>query len=204
MSAFGTCCWAYVCQLTLSPNATIERLKRSCDTPTLMFWLSSPNCRSARRRPASVTRFSLLIWRRPPSHAQPASGLFRSSAPLVKAGVPLLVYSTVVNGEVGMMVGDSRKNQLRLQLACRSSLMLSSPPNQKVAPGLMFQYCTSSRYGRASSRNWEFTSVALVTTLLASSCMLVGMKPTGPNVRPTRLASMRSFSYLAREYIEST
>ena len=49
------------------------------------------------------------------------------------------------DGSVTRMVGDSRKNQLRLQLACRSSLMLSSSPNQKVAPGLMFQYCTSSR-----------------------------------------------------------
>src|SRR5690606_39611280 len=115
----------------------------------------------------------------------------------VNDGVPLLVYSTVVNGEVGMIVGDSRKNQLRLQLACRSSLTLSSSPNQKVAPGLMFQYCTSSRYGRASRKNWALTRVALVTTLLASSCMLVGMKPTGPKVRPTRFMSMRSFSYLA-------
>src|SRR5690606_12769825 len=108
--------------------------------------MSSPNRKTARRRPASVTRFSLLRMKRPPLQDQPALGTLRSSPPLVNTGwLPSLVYSTVVNGEVGRIVGDSRKNQLRLQLAWTSSLMLSSSPNQKVAPGLTFQYCTSSR-----------------------------------------------------------
>src|SRR5690606_4803863 len=117
---------------------------------------------------------SLLRLTRPPDHDQPALGSLRSTLPLVNTGCsPSLVYSTVVRGDVGRIVGDSRKNQLRLQLACRSSLMPSSSPNQKVAPGLMFQYCTSSRYGRASRKNCALTRVARVTTLLASSCMLV-------------------------------
>src|SRR5690606_10461862 len=138
----------------------------------------SPNRRSARRRPASVTRFSLLRLTRPPAQDQPALGSLRSTDPLVNTGwLPLLVYSTVVNGEVGRIVGDSRKNQLRLQLPITSSLMLSSSPNQKVAPGLMFQYCTLSRYGRASRKNCALTRVALVTTLFSSRTMLVGRKP---------------------------
>src|SRR5690606_13837512 len=100
------------CHGALVSNATMVRKKRAGVTPNLTLLVSSPNRRSARRRPASVTRFSLLRLTRPPFQDQPALGSLRSSPPLVNTGwLPSLVYSTVVNGEVGRIVGDSRKNQ---------------------------------------------------------------------------------------------
>src|SRR5690606_14341748 len=136
----------------------------------------------------SVTRFSFWAHTRPPSQVQPRLGSLRSMSVVQLGMLPLLVYCSVVNGELNRIVGDSRNIQLRLALACTSSLMFWSAPNQKVAPGVTCQYLTSSTYGRASRKNWALVKVALVTALLASSCMFSGI--IAP-LRPTRFMSRR-------------
>src|SRR5690606_7077612 len=123
-------------------------------TPNLRLLRSSPSCRSARKPLVSVTRFSFCTFRRPPAQVQPRFGSFRSSVVFQVGVSPALVYCRVVNGELTRMVGDSRNIQLRLVLACTSSLTFWSSPNQKVAPGLICQYCTSSMYSRCSRKNW--------------------------------------------------
>src|SRR5690606_11163972 len=124
----------------------------------------------------------------PPAQVQPRFGSFRSSGVFQVGVSPLLVYSRVVNGELTRMVGDSRNIQLRLVLACTSNLTFWSSPNQKVAPGLICQYCTSSMYSRCSRKNCALVKSARVTTLFSSSCMFCGI--IWP-LRPMRFMSTR-------------
>src|SRR5690606_39609650 len=74
----------------------------------------------------SVTRFSFWAHTRPPSQVQPRLGSLRSMSVVQLGMLPLLVYCSVVNGELNRIVGDSRNIQLRLALeigraSCRES-----------------------------------------------------------------------------------